>query len=52
MEIADALEELGPDAAELQPLFITVDPERDTPEVMGSFTAAFDPRIVGLTGSP
>ncbi|MER8370774.1 SCO family protein [Mesorhizobium sp. M1378] len=51
-EIAAAIEELGPDAAKLQPLFITVDPERDTPEVMGSFTAAFDPRIVGLTGSP
>jgi protein SCO1 len=51
-EIAAAIEELGPDAANLQPLFITVDPERDTPEVMGSFTAAFDPRIVGLTGSP
>ncbi|RWP48859.1 MAG: SCO family protein [Mesorhizobium sp.] len=50
--IAAAIEELGPDAAKLQPLFITVDPERDTPEVMGSFTAAFDPRIVGLTGSP
>ena len=48
--IAAAIEELGPDAAKLQPLFITVDPERDTPEVMGSFTAAFDPRIVGLTG--
>jgi protein SCO1/2 len=50
--IAAAMEELGPDATKLQPLFITVDPERDTPEVMGSFTAAFDPRIVGLTGSP
>jgi protein SCO1 len=50
--IAAAIEELGPDAAKLQPLFITVDPERDTPEVMGSFTAAFDPRILGLTGSP
>lgn len=51
-EIAAALDRLGPDAAKLQPLFITVDPERDTPEVMGQFTAAFDGRIVGLTGSP
>ena len=51
-EIAAALELLGPDAAKLQPIFITVDPERDTPEVMGRYTGAFDPRIVGLTGSP
>jgi len=51
-EIAAALDRLGPDAAKLQPLFITVDPERDTPGVMGQFTAAFDARIVGLTGSP
>jgi protein SCO1 len=51
-EIAAALEELGPDAANLQPIFITVDPERDTPEVMGKYTGAIDPRIVGLTGSP
>lgn len=51
-EIAAALEELGPDAAKLQPIFITVDPERDTPEVMGKYTGALDPRIVGLTGSP
>jgi protein SCO1/2 len=51
-EIAAALEELGPNAANLQPIFITVDPERDTPEVMGKYTGAIDPRIVGLTGSP
>ncbi|SIT54915.1 Electron transporter SenC [Mesorhizobium prunaredense] len=51
-EIAVAIEELGPDAAKLQPIFITVDPERDTPEVMGKYTGAIDPRIVGLTGSP
>jgi protein SCO1/2 len=51
-QIAVALEQLGPDAAHVQPIFITVDPERDTPEVMGQYAAAFDARIVGLTGSP
>jgi protein SCO1/2 len=39
-------------AKKIVPIFITVDPERDTPAVVGRFAAAFDPRIVGLTGSP
>jgi protein SCO1/2 len=52
LEIATALEKLGPDAVELQPLFITIDPQRDTPDVMGKYTRSFDARIVGLTGSP
>jgi protein SCO1 len=52
LEIAAALEKLGPDADKLQPLFITVDPLRDTPAVMGNYTQSFDPRIVGLTGTP
>jgi len=51
LEVADALRRLGPDASELQPLFISIDPDRDTPAVMASYTQSFDPRIVGLTGS-
>ncbi len=51
-EIATALEKLGADAAKMQPLFITVDPQRDTREVLEQYTQSFDPRIVGLTGSP
>src|ERR1700730_2263456 len=52
MEIARALEALGPDAAKLQSLFITLDPQRDTPEVMGSYAGSFDRRINALTGDP
>ena len=51
-DIARALEKLGPRAAEIQPIFITVDPKRDTPTVLKDYTAHFDPRIIGLTGSP
>lgn len=51
LEVADALRRLGPDASELQPLFISIDPDRDTPDVMAAYTRSFDLRIVGLTGT-
>jgi protein SCO1/2 len=52
LEISAALEKLGPDTDKLQPLFITIDPQRDTAAVMGNYTQSFDSRIVGLTGTP
>jgi cytochrome oxidase Cu insertion factor (SCO1/SenC/PrrC family) len=49
--IADVIDQLGPAGAEIQPLFITVDPDRDTPEALRSYTNHFSPRIVPLTGT-
>ncbi|MEM7653900.1 MAG: SCO family protein [Pseudomonadota bacterium] len=49
--VAVALEELGPVAQSFLPVFVTVDPERDTPERMKEYVGWFDERIVGLTGS-
>lgn len=46
-----ALDRLGSDAASLQPVFITVDPKRDTPEVLAEYLKSFDPHIVALSGS-
>jgi protein SCO1/2 len=45
------LKQLGPDGDKLKVYFVTVDPERDTPEQMDNYLHAFDPRIIGLTGS-
>ena len=39
-------------AAKITPVFVSVDPERDTPAVLKQFTAAFDPALIGLTGAP
>ena len=39
-------------AAKMQPIFITVDPERDTPPVLRQFVRTFHPRLMGLTGTP
>ena len=50
--VAAALGKLGPKAKDLTPIFITVDPHRDTPGVMKQYTAAFSPALVGLTGTP
>lgn len=46
------LEALGPEAADVMPVFISVDPARDTPDEMKAFGSLFDPRIVMLTGTP
>jgi cytochrome oxidase Cu insertion factor (SCO1/SenC/PrrC family) len=49
--ITQALNELGPLAAGVQPIFITIDPERDT-KVLADYVSAFHPSLIGLTGSP
>lgn len=50
-EMSAILEALGPDAEKLNVIFVSVDPERDTPQVMKDYVDYFDPRIIGLTGT-
>lgn len=50
-EMSQILEALGPDADKLQVIFVSVDPERDTPQIMKDYVEYFDPRITGLTGA-
>ena len=49
--VSVALEKFGSDAGRIQPLFITVDPQRDTRDVMANYLKSFDARILGLTGT-
>jgi protein SCO1/2 len=50
-EVSEIFRKLGPEADKAAALFITVDPERDTPAVMKDYLANFDPHLRGLTGS-
>ncbi len=49
-ELAEAMKRLGPDAERVQVLFVTIDPERDTPALLKNYVPAFDPRFMGLYG--
>lgn len=51
-EVATVMEGLGKDTARVQPLFISIDPERDTPAALADFVPRFDAGIIGLTGTP
>ena len=51
-EIAEARKLLGPDGQKVQGVFITVDPERDTPEILKAYVANFGPDFVALRGTP
>ncbi|ARO86610.1 SCO family protein [Nitrosospira lacus] len=51
-EVAAALQKLGKDATRVQVLFVTVDPERDTPERLAQYLSAFGPAFLGLHGDP
>lgn len=50
--ISKAVDALGEAGNRVQPIFITVDPERDTPEVLARYVSHFHPRLLGLTGTP
>jgi protein SCO1 len=51
LQITQDLEELGPDGDKIKVVFVSVDPERDTPAKLEAYMASFDPRIVALTGA-
>jgi len=49
-ELAEVMKRLGPDADRVQVLFVTIDPERDTADLLSQYVPAFDPRFMGLRG--
>jgi protein SCO1/2 len=49
-EMANVMQLLGPQADQVQVLFVSVDPERDTPEILSKYVPAFDSRFLGLVG--
>jgi protein SCO1/2 len=49
-DLASAMKKLGPDASQVQVLFVTVDPKRDKPELLRQYLPAFDPAFLGLYG--
>jgi protein SCO1/2 len=49
-ELAEVMKRLGPDAERVQVLFVTIDPERDTQDLLAKYVPAFDPRFIGLYG--
>jgi len=50
-ELANVMKQLGPEADRVQVLFVTLDPQRDTPEILAGYATAFDPRFLGLYGN-
>ena len=49
-DVSEIFRALGPEAKDVRALFITVDPERDTPAVLKDYLSSFDPRVIGVTG--
>ncbi len=51
-EMSEILKAMGKDGDRINAVFVSVDPERDTPDAMKNYLGSFDPRLVGLTGDP